>query len=304
MTLPEPLRTTLDGLLQKTRLHNLRASSESLSHHYKKNEGLSTEEERLAYLAVRMPATYAAISRVLEELPFPIHSLLDIGSGPGTALWAVREKWPSLESATLVEKDPFFITLAKELGAEKAEWISQDARTLSAFPKRDLTLFSYSFGEFGTDEVIEKAWQATEKALVCIEPGTPKGFADILRVRTLLIEKGGYMIAPCPHQNLCPLVSTTSWCHFAARVERSFTHRYAKSASLGYEDEKFSYCIFSKNFYTIPHGRLLKDPERHTGHVRLHLCAQEGLETPIYSRRHKELYKQARKARWGDRWEI
>ena len=49
-----------------------------------------------AYMAARMPACYAAVYKVLEEvsmrLPgFAPESMLDFGAGPGTAIWAAHE---------------------------------------------------------------------------------------------------------------------------------------------------------------------------------------------------------------------
>ncbi len=47
-------------------------------------------------MAARMPACYASVYKVLEEvsmrLPaFAPESMLDFGSGPGTAIWAAHE---------------------------------------------------------------------------------------------------------------------------------------------------------------------------------------------------------------------
>lgn len=49
-----------------------------------------------AYSVMRMPACYAVAMRVLRELRiarpgFSPGSLLDFGSGPGTAIWAAQE---------------------------------------------------------------------------------------------------------------------------------------------------------------------------------------------------------------------
>jgi ribosomal protein RSM22 (predicted rRNA methylase) len=59
--------------------------------------------------------------RVLSELrrlapQVEISSLLDLGAGPGTALFAAAEIFPSLTSATLLEADPQWLHLKKELG--------------------------------------------------------------------------------------------------------------------------------------------------------------------------------------------
>ena len=49
-----------------------------------------------AYASSRMPACYAVLYRVFDELHlhlplFSPKTMLDFGSGPGTAIWAARE---------------------------------------------------------------------------------------------------------------------------------------------------------------------------------------------------------------------
>lgn len=49
-----------------------------------------------AYASSRMPACYAVLYRVFDELHlhlphFSPSTMLDFGSGPGTAIWAARE---------------------------------------------------------------------------------------------------------------------------------------------------------------------------------------------------------------------
>lgn len=49
-----------------------------------------------AYASSRMPACYAVLFRVFDELHlhlphFAPRTMLDFGSGPGTAIWAARE---------------------------------------------------------------------------------------------------------------------------------------------------------------------------------------------------------------------
>jgi uncharacterized membrane protein YgcG len=55
-----------------------------------------TESQALAYGVSRLPGCYAAASRVFKELQlravgFQPRSMLDFGSGPGTAIWAAQE---------------------------------------------------------------------------------------------------------------------------------------------------------------------------------------------------------------------
>ncbi|MGC1623959.1 MAG: small ribosomal subunit Rsm22 family protein, partial [Pseudolabrys sp.] len=64
---------------------------------------------------MRLPATYAAIrssfNAVAEARPdFMPGDALDVGAGPGTALWAAAECWPAVSEALLVEASPIFRT--------------------------------------------------------------------------------------------------------------------------------------------------------------------------------------------------
>ncbi len=52
--------------------------------------------QAIAYVASRMPGCYAAIYNIMDELSvrlplFRPRSMLDFGSGPGTAVWAAQE---------------------------------------------------------------------------------------------------------------------------------------------------------------------------------------------------------------------
>src|SRR5436309_667858 len=55
-----------------------------------------------AYLATRLPATYAAVRASMDAVAdvrpdFTPRTMLDIGAGPGSALWAAAGRWPSVE---------------------------------------------------------------------------------------------------------------------------------------------------------------------------------------------------------------
>lgn len=261
----------------------------------------------------RLPATYAAIHQVLiavkkRKPDLKIRSLLDLGAGPGTAMWAAMECFPELEKVTLIEKDPALAQLGKRLAANEehqacrtATWNLADLEQTTDFSKHDLVIFSYSIGEISPStlpDLINSGWQAAEQLFVIIEPGTPVGFERIRTIRKQLIDIGGHLIAPCPHQGTCPMTDG-DWCHFAARVERSSIHRQLKSGILGHEDEKFSYMAATKIPYPLPSSRVIRHPLQRSGHTILTLCTNQGLQRATISKRTPEAYKQARKVEWG-----
>ncbi len=308
MFLPTLLQQNLDQLLEPVQWKDLKKSTSALSSLYREGKGVFLEQHALGYLAARLPATYAVCLRVLQQFKEDsFHSCLDLGSGPGTAAWAAASLFNALTTITLVEKEPWFAEIGKRLAREhpllsQATWKIQDLRTFAHFPRHDLVILSYTYGEFQDETVLKRAWESAEQALVFIEPGTPRGFSHLLQARKLLVSWGAHLWAPCPHMNQCPLLATSEWCHFAARIERSSLHRYTKEASLPYEDEKFCYLIAKKTPVGSRFSRLLHSPQKHSGHVDLTLCTEQGIQKLTLSRKQKDLYKQARKLSWGETW--
>jgi ribosomal protein RSM22 (predicted rRNA methylase) len=320
MQLPLQLYQALERELQATPSKELERASAELTTAYRaagtpKPARSSSAVHGLAYAAVRMPATYAAVYAALSELTLrqpgtEISTLLDLGAGPGTATWAANQLFSEMKHATLIEQESGLIDLGRKFAANAVlgfdlNWQHQDLRQLTAAP-HDLVILSYLIGEIAPGDLpklIRSAWNATSGALVVVEPGTPPGYQRIIAVRELLISVGANLLAPCPHLHECPMLRLPGqWCHFAARVERRSMHRRIKAGTLGYEDEKFSYVIFSRNPVARADARIVRHPLKHIGHVSLELCAQEGLKTETVSRKQKELYRAARDARWGDVW--
>src|SRR6516162_8072340 len=106
MELPPPLRQAVDRALSGRRPVDLAATAAALSQRYReeRRDGrfhVASAEDALAYLAVRLPATYAAVrasfAAIKQARPdFAPKFALDIGAGPGTALWAAADCWPGL----------------------------------------------------------------------------------------------------------------------------------------------------------------------------------------------------------------
>lgn len=269
---------------------------------------------RLAYLQVRMPATFAANTHVLRRIPqeLEIRTVLDVGSGPGTSMWAAAETFTSVEKFTLVERDTELIEIGRRLASvssrdavRSARWEHGDTAATEGFEAHDLVMMSFVLGELApgvAERVVRSVWAKTRKALVIIEPGTPRNFAGLVSARALLIEAGAYAVAPCPHINQCPLAAIGDWCHFAERLQRSSEHRRIKGGTLGYEDEKFSYFVASKAPVDLPEARIVRHPLKHKGHVQMTLCTSAGLKRQTVAKSQKLAYKAARDARWGDEW--
>ena len=315
MDLPQRLRQAVEEALEHTPRADLAKASEMLSSRYRSEvkDGqfhLSDDLAAQAYLATRLPATYAAVSVCLAAVAkmkpdFAPKSLLDVGSGPGTVMWAASEQWASLEQATLLEGSPTIRAWGGKLGTPitQTKWIAADVSANVEAQPSDLVTVAYVLNELGDKAratVIERLWELTKDTLLIVEPGTPAGWERILSVRTKLINAGGYVIAPCPHHEMCPLIAP-DWCHFSQRVARSRLHRQAKGAEVGWEDEKYSYVAVSRTPGIQVQARVLGTPRDRSGLVQLKLCKQDGtVKEQTISKRDGELFKTARRVDWGD----
>lgn len=320
MALPNELNIALEKQLASVSRSLLKAAAIDLTNRYRSPERdklqtfITSDHQRLSYLAARMPATFAVVKRVLEEckqrMPhFSPVSLCDLGAGPGTATWAALDVFPQIFQATLYEKDTGWLKLGKELMSESSQqalksviWKESNLAQNVNFGFHDLMILSYVVGELSLEamqNLIVSAWNSSSQMFVVIEPGTPHGFQRIRAIRDQLIQIGAFIVAPCPHHDQCPM-EKDDWCHFAERLERSSLHMAVKDVSIGYEDEKYSYIVAAKLPVTPSEARILRHPQHHSGHTEFVLCTKEGLKKRTISRRHKDLYKRARKLNWGD----
>jgi ribosomal protein RSM22 (predicted rRNA methylase) len=267
-----------------------------------------------AYLATRMPATFAAISRVFELVAevapdFMPKSLLDVGAGPGTASWAAVEAWPGLGKVTLVERDSRFADMAAEFLKASSHAALNSAnveRADMAKPARkaELVVAAYVFAEQRETmarELALRLWEACEGLLIIVEPGTPDGFARIRAARHALLQAGAFMVAPCPHSDQCPMVGD-DWCHFKTRLQRSRLHMQAKGVTVPFEDESFSFIAVSRQKRDLPQGRILSPPAVNKVGTSLKLCGHGGVEQLVIASRDKAAYKLSKKKSWGDVW--
>lgn len=316
--LPPELRAAIDERLRETAPGELARAAAELSARYRAPASQGWRAARssahlLAYAAVRLPATYAAITaallRVQELRPgWQPRTLLDLGTGLGAGVWAAAALWDSLRQITALDADPRALALAQELARSAAHPAVRSAAWRRAALTEplpdvvaDLVLIAYVLGELAPDAgqaLVERAWQAATDMLVIVEPGTPAGYGRVIAARGRLLAQGAFTTAPCPHDAPCPLVD--DWCHFAVRLPRSRLHRALKQAALGYEDEKFSYVALARTATERAAARVIRHPQVYPGRIGLTLCTRQGVQAVTVTRADRERFRQARKTDWGD----
>jgi ribosomal protein RSM22 (predicted rRNA methylase) len=312
--IPPDLKAAIDRYLTVTATGSLVDKTKRMSDRYRQGGGSDSALDFGAYLVARLPATYAAVGFCLAELArrrpqFSPQTLLDAGSGPGTAAWAATATYPDISTVTFLDNSPPFLQLAGSLAAQGGHAALRGARQLNAdlgnLPSEasaDLVIAAYALAELPLAMASETAislWEACENTLLVVEPGTPQGFARIHEMRAALLAEGAHLVAPCTHVNACPM-QIPDWCHFSVRLARRREHMHAKKATVPFEDEKFSYLIASRQPGALEGARILSQPADSKAEIRFKLCAGNGLAQQSIARRDKAEYKRVRKLDWGD----
>ena len=309
--LPGDLDFVVASWLQEQGGASLRGNSDQLTNLYRAGQS-SVRVDLAAYLTTRMPATYAALRKVLGEVArvnpeFSPTSMLDIGAGPGTASWAALVEWPELSSITMIETDARFVELAGTLAkSSELEVLTKATITRAKMnettAKAGLVIAAYVFAELVEKDAgaaALKLWTQTENTLVIIEPGTPRGFARIHAAHQMLIKAGAYIVGPCTHAAACPMRGN-DWCHFTVRLARSREHMHAKQATVPFEDEPFSWIAVSRKPVPLSGARVIRPPEQDKHSITFKVCDEHGITDRAIARRDKAAYKQHRKLAWGD----
>ena len=330
MQLPAALRQALGDVVGSV-TPELVAAAQGISARYRRQAGnqsaanlaIQSDLEARAYLAFRFPATYCAMHQAIiytqQVMPdFAPTSVLDVGAGPATASLAALSAFPTLADIKLLEPNLYLQQLGQRLlqqttPATMAEWIAHRFNATPATIDRshDLVLAGYMLNEIWDDQrsqvldqALEALWAQTHDVMIMVEPGTPQGQRTLLHAREKLMSLGGYVVAPCPHDAACALAASTQdetrWCHFSVRVERSKLHKATKDqATVGYEDEKFSYLVVSKQSVVRPQHRLIGTP-RGSKVIEAELCEADGATHRRTVSKSSSQHKTLRGADWGD----
>lgn len=314
MEFPIELRNKINELLEHEDMCELARIAEKLSKLYRDECGngkhsVSQRRDILVYAAVRMPATFAAVSRALELaldcFDGDIRSVLDVGAGTGTGVVAASLLTGCM-NISCIEREQNMIDLGRqflELMGIRGEWINRDISS-GITKNADLVICSYCLNELPETKrkaAVAELANAANKLLLIVEPGTPTAFSSILQIRRELVQRGLTIAAPCPVSTECPLHD--DWCHFTARAARSRLHKQLKGADVPYEDEKFCFIAAAKQGALPCKMRLRRHPFIEAGKVTLQICSADGVSTKLVTRK-DPCFKAARKSNTGDKFSI
>lgn len=316
----EQLQELIEEEVESVGLGIVRRAARELALHYEGRAALArfSREHAIAYAAMRLTGTFAALARVARELDMLRQregvTVLDIFAGPATAILALAAQDVRFKRVVCVERASEMKALGERLLVRasveaQVEWVNCD---VMEYLRRedgesfDLVTAAYGLGEGEESlrsEIVNKMWGKCAGVVLCVEPGTPKGAAIIQFVRSQLIESGGAVWAPCPHRGLCRCNDVgASWCHFSVRLPRSRVSRLVDGAEAAFEDEKFMFVALGRgDAPQMPVPRLVGHPRMKKGGVELTVCCPDGgVRRLLVPKRERGAYRQARKLDWGD----
>ena len=297
---------------KKTNLENLFCAYQSPS---RRNTYINDHSLAALYMIARGRSIMGVMEKIISqnlEVFHDVESVVDFGGGPGTFLFAIS-KFKTLNKYTNVERSDSFIGIMNVLVEEflssstthtHVDSISCNYLKLGSqdIPTSDLCVFSYTLCERENSPVCLSDLVEHSNMVLIIEPGTPSGFNNIIQARDKLIEKGFGTIAPCTVSNgFCPLRDSESdWCHFVERVDRSRIQRHLKNGVLGYEYEKYSYLLMSKNSIHSDGKRIISRPNYTKHSISFDICSEKNSHIVITKKENKSEFKIVKKSIRGD----
>ena len=302
MNLPNDLQDKIDSLYFENQF-KLQSVRKELTDRYKNSSGqgkslIETKDDSITYAIARMPATYAVIFSLVEELIGEgklkdISTIFDVGSGTGSGFFAVKQLFENA-AIELFERDRNMIQVFSKLEPKQSVNLFDLSRD-EFKAKADLVMCCYVLSEMGESErisTVKKMLGSAEKYLLLIDTGTPRTYENFMTIKRLVLGEGYKILAPCESEK-CGLVD--DYCQFYARVNRSKLQRMSKQAEQSYEDEKYFYLLIAKNTSEKQERRVIRRPQILTNMVNLKVCSANGVENLKITKKDKEFYKKARK---------
>ena len=318
LELPDDLRSAIEQALASTPTERWVRAAQELSERYRgPREGaqpLATGDlQALGYAALVLPATYAqmrgALAATAARVPdWSPATLLDLGSGPGTALWAASAQFPALASMAAYEREPALIGLGRTLARTSthsalraARWERGNLQQFAPTARYDLVIIGHVLNELEPSlcqQVLARAWAATTGVLLIVEPGTAAAFEVVRAARDALLSEGAYTIAPCAHDLPCPLEN--DWCHFPQHLQRPAFQRRARGAPSPWEDSKFAYAALARFAPPAPiWGRVIREPVSNKAYAEVQVSSVNGIEQVRALKRHRAAFRAVKDLAWG-----
>lgn len=295
--------------------HLLTRERDVLPHAYLRDQGL-----RKAYLTYFLPPNLAKIQVPLQEIS--IHpanllakerlQILDLGTGPGTAVLGIREFFRKRGSGqhlefTAVDQVGENLKEAEALfreaggGTDKRASLATIKSDVEAVAGRsggpfDIIVLSNVLNEMflrETDRITKRVelvknimarLLAADGSLIIIDPALQETSRDLLIVRDGIVDAGVHVYSPCLVQGHCPaLVNPKDWCHEDRHWEPpDVVLELDEQTGLRKDSLKFSYLVLRNDSRSLAEVcgttsyRVVSEPLASKGKLEFYVCGNKG----------------------------
>lgn len=273
------------------------------------------------YLNYFLPWNLYRMSRLFTGLELDIPDggeVADLGSGPLTAVIALWMARPHLRSRklnfTCMDRAPKSmqagLKLFMAMAGEDAPWRIRTVK--AAFTdhvkrKADLLIVANAFNELDwsgrtarpqAEKLVKHVTGATKETgrILLIETGVRLTGRIIAEMRGRFIEQGFNPLAPCPHQEECPMPATgqgTPWCHFNFSVKGApeWLQKLSAEANLEKDNASLNFLYLSrKGIKEWGAIRTISEPFKLHGGKGQYACSDRGLTLVDYGPKNRPLF--------------
>lgn len=221
-----------------------------MSGYYMDNAWASTPWQQdwcqIAQISYYLPLNFLRIQAALTRPTITTDSsldhtqrLFDFGAGLSPTAWYFYQNHPDCEM-TLDDISPIPLSLLQSAGLKfNRSPIEKSQKILS--DRHSLLSCSYLLTEIETSKDLK--WVKEAGNLLFIEPSLQTDGRRLMQWRSDLINLGYHIVAPCTHQQACPLLlhSKTDWCHDRLHFERP-NWLIATEQLLPFENKTLTFC--------------------------------------------------------------
>lgn len=326
LNLPESISTAVAGILARSSTRELAAHAAQLHERYMtraKENGkafVQSPSDILAYLALRAPATYAQIASALLQIQTRVpnwkpKTVLDLGCGPGTGVWAAKTIWPELSDFTGIDQEQYFLSLAQEIlhsshldiACQWKKMSLNDWIETNESSSYDLIIVANVLNELSQVMIERLLYQLAQRSsgiVIILEPGTSIGY-QIIQTTAETLAKSQQLVAPYIDSFQ---KSDEYWIHFPQKFIRPEYQRMIRQSmresslmASDWEETKFSYVAFGNVQREIPLWAQCVGPStKYHGYLTIPLLTKEGVIHQKVMKRYKAAYTTAKNTKWGE----
>lgn len=327
INLPTPINDAINVILSRSTASELASNAKKIHEQYMSREKGNKQHfiqgmaEVQGYLSLRVPATYAQIYSALLQLQERIPhlnptTLLDLGCGPGTGIWAAKTLWPSIAQATAIDREKYFLSCAQEILHDSKMDLSVSWKTLdikqwietTESVSYDLILVANVFNELSEIErerLMHQVSQRSSGVVVILEPGNSIGYPLIQDVAAS-VSKDHQLLGPYIHNSF--VRSDDYWIHFPQRFQRPEYQRRIRQSmrennlmASDWEETKYSYVAWGNiTQQTNIWAQCIGPVRKQKGFLTLPILTDTAVEMTKILKRFKTEYTYAKNLQWGE----